>query len=155
MCYFLSAIVSPQRQELVESAKRVLGPRTGEFDAIVVRGMSGAVGGSLIAYALDKPLVVVRKTTEPSHGSLVEFNNTKLFPPRLLIVDDFVCTGKTVDEIVKAVFGFQTRVVGIYTYNRLSVMPTKSPNVSIPMWRTPEALLQTANVTVSVPSSGV
>lgn len=73
------------------------------FDVIAIRGFSGAVPASIVAFMLRKPLVIVRKkpTVETSHGTSVEILTDGILPTpfRYLIIDDQSSTGKTFREI--------------------------------------------------------
>lgn len=77
-------------------------------DVIVTRGSSGLLVGSRVAEMSKGKLhlIHVRKEGENSHGRQVEGARHMLSAidnPRYLIVDDFVSSGETVREIVKAI----------------------------------------------------
>jgi adenine/guanine phosphoribosyltransferase-like PRPP-binding protein len=82
-----------------------------EFDAVAVRGTSGLVAGSIVAFAMKKVLCVVRKTTEKSHadtGRIVEIFGTLPTSFRYVIIDDMRATGVTciaINEAMKEVGG--------------------------------------------------
>jgi len=68
-----------------------------EFDAIVIRGMSGALFAHYVFDKTGKPIVVVRKG-ESSHGRDVEIpypSNIKKY----IILDDLVASGNTIISI--------------------------------------------------------
>lgn len=73
------------------------------FEAIAVCGVSGMVFGSLISYALDKPLWVIRKKNERTHSSnnleCGYFKDIESY----LIIDDLIESGKTVRHIITRV----------------------------------------------------
>lgn len=88
------------RMKLLNTARRVL--REVEFDAVAFTGVSGALLGPMIADALDKELIVVRKMDrEYSHSALrVE---GALHVGSYIIADDFVATGQTLYRVYNAI----------------------------------------------------
>lgn len=71
-----------------------------EYDAIAFRGMSGALVVPIVAHKLKKKMIMVRK--EPSHAgrSCIEgYVQSK----RYIVVDDFVASGSTVNEIIQKI----------------------------------------------------
>ena len=72
-----------------------------EFDTVAFRGNSGVLLGPPIASKLNKQMLLCRKSTESSHSdAIVEgFMCCK----RYIIVDDFISSGNTVCEIIKAI----------------------------------------------------
>lgn len=89
------------------------------FDAIAFRGVSGALVAPLLAYTMDKPLIVVRKpqAVESRHAQLEVEGDCNA--QRYLIVDDFCSTGKTVAAILEGVYEFaaQARCIGGLFYD--------------------------------------
>jgi orotate phosphoribosyltransferase len=98
------------------SSKKIVLPLI--FDSIAFRGMSGALCAPTLAVRMKKNLIMVRKEGDKNHsGSLVEgFSNSK----RYIIVDDFIDSGNTVCEIVKAVkkFSPKAKCIGIIAVNQ-------------------------------------
>lgn len=92
---YLHHPLSPETRNLILSSLAAQ-LATVEFDQIVVSGVSGITMGSMLAFMLDKPLVVVRKNIEDGHSS-------KLWEGRqggkAVIVDDFVSTGTTMKRL--------------------------------------------------------
>lgn len=80
--------------ETVEYAVFALRPHVDEFDSIAVSGMSGVVVGSPVSIELKKPLVIVRKKAEVSHGR-DRIINLQHVGDRALFLDDLVESGKT------------------------------------------------------------
>jgi adenine/guanine phosphoribosyltransferase-like PRPP-binding protein len=76
-----------------------------EINALVVRGISGAVMGGIVSSITGIPLVIVRK--EKSHsGYDVEYDDYLLDeekPTNYVIIDDLINSGDTMKEIVKAI----------------------------------------------------
>ncbi len=71
-----------------------------EFDAIYVTGQSGIVPGSVVAWCLKKPLVILRKDEECSHGQRIEGGDDNCANMRLVIVDDFVSRAGTMERLL-------------------------------------------------------
>lgn len=71
------------------------------FDVIVASGVSGIVVASPVCLELDIPLVIVRKKEDHNgHHLGGEILNAKaLDGKRYLILDDFVCSGRTIEYI--------------------------------------------------------
>lgn len=103
-----------------------------KIDALACCGSSGMMAAAVLTVALDIPIIYVRKQGESSHGSSVESNSIGKPILRYLIVDDFICTGATLDRIVEGIEKFADRnsmqrpeCVGAYLYNESSVPCSK------------------------------
>lgn len=110
-----------QLDDLAQTVTRtteVLRAVRGEFDAIVVTGMSGTLVGSPVALRLRKPLVVIRKDNDDSHhGKGRIINRDKLHNrKRALFLDDFVSNGDTKKKVVEKVAAEDGVLVGTYLY---------------------------------------
>jgi len=72
-----------------------------KFDSIAFRGVSGALIAPVLAHALNKNIIVVRKGNQNSHSyRTVEGNfDCKTY----VIADDFVDTGRTVKTIKREI----------------------------------------------------
>jgi hypothetical protein len=73
----------------------------GEFDGIICRGTSGLLIAPTLAYTFDKKLVVVRKHRSDSHAEALLEGHDDI--NKYIIVDDFICTGNTLEQIYDAV----------------------------------------------------
>jgi hypoxanthine phosphoribosyltransferase len=106
-----------RRREKVARAVAIL--RHKQFDAIAIRGNSGAIIGGAIATALNKPIILVRKDKwkEESHHSMMHVEGPLNWSPlaRYVIVDDFVSSGATFRKIQDAIAG-RAECVGAYLY---------------------------------------
>ena len=134
MSYFLEAL-DYRRSATIKAAIDILTPKADLFDAIAFTGMSGAVVAPILAYHLDKHLLAIRK--EPCHSnSIVEHGSC---PPdsRILIVDDFISSGKTVNTMIAKlkVWSPTCIVMAAYLYKE-SAANTKfvSTRVDVPIW---------------------
>jgi len=83
-----------------------------KFTHIAFRGSSGAAMAFPVSMITGIPLIHVRKLTERSHGYPIEgYGNCEKY----IIIDDFICTGKTVKGITNSLKDIEC--VGIITYN--------------------------------------
>jgi len=70
-----------------------------EFDSIAVRGMSGSIVASAIAFELEKNIIIIRKDKDNTHSdATVEYS---FYPRKYIIVDDFISSGKTIKTIIE------------------------------------------------------
>lgn len=104
-------------KDTVERAIATLTPHAHLFASIAVRGVSGMIVGAPVSIALGKPLVVIRKDTESSHG--FPLSGKRLAGGSYLFLDDFVSFGKT-RKIVRRAMQDDTNAVyaGSYLYHR-------------------------------------
>lgn len=97
--YFSSTILqNPDR--FVRVARKAL--KGIEFDTFVVRGMSGAIAGGILARSMKKNLFVVRKETDDSHDGTQSFGD--MGTQGWVFLDDFISSGET---LIKAWDGVQ------------------------------------------------
>jgi len=93
--YMLTAVDADRRKDRLREIVELLGDV--HFDAIAVRGMSGATMGSIVAHLMDKDLFLVRKEGERTHSSRrLEGPNG---PCDYVIIDDLISSGETVKTI--------------------------------------------------------
>src|SRR3989304_6509766 len=97
--YLEDAIDSEKSQRMIKELVKYIRDSRVKFDAIVFRGMSGALVAPIVAYKMKKPLIMCRKGSDDSHSGIkVEgFSQPKTY----IIIDDFICTGATLAAIVK------------------------------------------------------
>ena len=86
------------------------------FDSIAVRGTSGLLVGAPLAASMGKHLIIVRKDSDKSHSK--ERVEGWGFRQRILIVDDFIETGNTIDYIYEGIVETcdDYKIVGILLY---------------------------------------
>ena len=88
-----------------------------EFDAIACTGVSGVGLAAPIAKALNKPLIIVRKDDDKTTHSDQRIEAPKEIKAiwRVIIVDDFVCSGATLKRIYNRIFEkFRIKCFGIF-----------------------------------------
>lgn len=118
------------RDKIVRQAKKHLNPD--RFDTLVGRGMSGALVVPILAHALKKHFVIVRKPNDGSHSG---YDVEGALGARWIFVDDLIDSGETFRTTKKAInkmaenYGADwdwrtgrfnqhtTRFVGAYLYN--------------------------------------
>lgn len=85
------------------------------FDAIAFTGTSGAALAYPLSFALQLPLICIRKKNDGNH-----FNSDIegcINARKYLIVDDFISSGSTVRNIIKTVSDkLKSKPVGIFLY---------------------------------------
>lgn len=99
---YLNSVYKTERfQKTVRAMVIRLASVGDDFDAIVFRGSSGAALGYVLGYLLEKPIINCRKAGENSHSQ----NKVEgcYGAARIAVVDDFVCSGKTIRVILEDV----------------------------------------------------
>lgn len=120
--------------KIIVESLRVLRPHAKKFDAIAFRGFSGSLVGPILAFSLKKKMIIVRKESEPSHGSAIEGAKCD----RYIIVDDFVAGGNTVRTIIAKVKSHNAiggKPVAIFLWNHSRGL-TKETYEGLPVWTT-------------------
>ena len=89
--------------------------RSVDHDCIVVCGTSGLMVGPQVSEILQKNLVIVRKQHDSSYSN---FCIEGAYSPRFVILDDLICSGKTIDYILRVINNEYYRIecVGAYFY---------------------------------------
>ena len=105
--YFPEILKRQYRRNMIRRAVKILrkGHFDRTFDAIAITGISGALFGIPLAYALGKELMIVRKK-ELRHSGRLEGGGYVLGvinARHYLIVDDLTESGATLKRITKAV----------------------------------------------------
>jgi adenine/guanine phosphoribosyltransferase-like PRPP-binding protein len=92
-----------------------------EYDTLAFSGYSGALIAPILALALGKELVLVRKPTDVrASGYDVEgYEDVKKY----IIVDDFVYTGETAERIYKSIkkFAPDAKCLGVLSVQKLQL----------------------------------
>lgn len=114
---YIGALLLPSaRNEVIERAlDRLRAPNAPEFDAIAITGVSGIIG-ALLAFTLDKPLIVVRKAPDVERSHSTAMVEGPKVPCRVLMVDDFVSSGRTLDRMQEMLVNCGHTVVGMFLY---------------------------------------
>jgi adenine/guanine phosphoribosyltransferase-like PRPP-binding protein len=102
------------REIIVKKIIKALKPKTNEFDSVVVSGYSMALVGSIVAHALKKNIVLVRK---PSELRISGYETEGIHNQRCIIIDDLVCTGNTFRRVLDGLKKINCTPVGFVVYN--------------------------------------
>ena len=111
-----------QRHSYIISGVCRLRKNLHDFDAIACCGISGVIVAVQIAELLNKEIVIVRKPQNSTLREYSEFTIEGVAPRRYVIVDDLVCSGKTVRYILNEIKEEYPRAicVGMYSYMKES-----------------------------------
>lgn len=91
---YFSGLVLANQEAFVRKWRKAL--KDEDFDTFVVRGMSGAIAGGILARSLKKNLFVIRKESDNSHDGSPAFGT---MGSRWVFLDDFVSSGATFFEV--------------------------------------------------------
>jgi orotate phosphoribosyltransferase-like protein len=101
--HYLSRVMSLEElKKSLDNLVKALKPHVKKFDTIVFRGVSGAMIGPALALKLKKEMIIVRKS-DNSHSIYKGRIEGNLEAKNYLIVDDMICTGCTIKEILSTV----------------------------------------------------
>jgi hypothetical protein len=98
-----------------------------EIQYLLVTGHSGIVPASVVAYAMNKQMIIVRKAKETSHGERVEGpEGWRLFakPENTIAIDDFANSGHTLDKLIEGV-NFRPKYFVFY-YDRCGALSPRA-----------------------------
>lgn len=117
--YLHMVVDANERAKQVAKTIAFLAPMHDTFDAIAVRGMSGVSIGAVLAHALNKHLILVRKgdgNLKDDH-SQYRIEGPLYWSPlqRYIILDDFVASGYTV-RTIRHQIGMAAEYVGAVMY---------------------------------------
>jgi|SRR6185369_12794827 len=118
MAYLDNWLKGEKLSKVVERGVEML--KDVDFDTIAVRGTSGLMVGGALAARMKKDLIIVRKDTESAHSdNIVEGAGAN---QKILIVDDFIESGATMDDILEKTFThcIEPEYVGIFLYAETS-----------------------------------
>jgi orotate phosphoribosyltransferase len=120
-CYLESLFDKKEYTEVVNKAVKQLKElrKKHPFESIAFRGMSGAMIVPAIAHKLGVKMLMVRKEDGSHAWHKVEGDPVKQY----IIIDDFIETGDTINEIIKQIKNNVARdiqCVGVYLYHKSS-----------------------------------
>lgn len=113
---YLHAINPEKRQRAVNFVLDLIKGKKLQFDTIAVRGFSATSIGSMVAYLLEKPLCYIRKEEESCNScNRVEYDQSI---GKFLIIDDLVCSGNTVKQIIEQALkkDYKAECIGVALY---------------------------------------
>lgn len=126
-CRYEEIKKNPLKSTVRSAARRL---RDIDFDYVIMTGVSGITFGAALCYCMDKCPIVIRKQDEKSHATYMIEGYPVNNPFRAIIVDDFVATGKTIENIKDRIgahmdkmrgYGYlihNPTIVGAYFYER-------------------------------------
>jgi adenine/guanine phosphoribosyltransferase-like PRPP-binding protein len=88
----------------IERSFKFLSKISGKFDSIAFSGMSGAIMAPILATRLEKHLILVRKEQEHTYSHSYNAIEGYRKCSKYIIVDDFICSGETVERIQKVIY---------------------------------------------------
>lgn len=102
------------------------------FDAFVGIGTSGALVAPVLAYAMKKEIVLVRKSANESEHSnyplVGDIGNLAYSDQRLIFADDFVASGASLRKVIRTLRDKapRSKVVGVFEANasQVTALPT-------------------------------
>ena len=105
-------------KEYVDRAIKHMSTIKEPYDTVAFCGMSGALVAPMIALALNKELVLVRKKGDKCNSQYKVEGNGDV--KRYIIVDDFVSSGRTVGHIQRSLYKFSPKAecVGVVEVQR-------------------------------------
>ena len=103
------------RNKIIMSSYAYLKQLTFEYDSIVCCGASGLMVVPQIAEILNKNIVVVRKHNDSGYS---KFTVEGVASKKYIIVDDLICSGDTIQHILKSIKEESSQSVccGVYCY---------------------------------------
>lgn len=119
------SIVFRQRTEIVDTALSRLIWHKDEFDAIAVSGYSMALIVPIIAYNLDKNIILIRKHQGDHTDLMIEGYTNQ----RVLFLDDGIGLGATFKRVEEKLGEFNCKLVAVYFYGWQST--SELPNWSV------------------------
>lgn len=113
-CPWIKPVVNRnERREIVAEILGVLKPLAATFTALAVSGYSSSLISGIIAYELNKDLIVIRKSSESRHSNYeVEGPHNA----RAIFIDDVICSGHTWKYVRTGLSKLNCELVGIYLY---------------------------------------
>ena len=120
-CSHLKSVLDPStRQGVIKKAIEELTPIAQTFDAVAFCGNSGALVAPIVADALNKTILLVRKSgIDCASYEMVE----GAVASRYIIIDDLVCSGKTLRHIQRSINQHHfamSECIGIYLYGNVT-----------------------------------
>jgi adenine/guanine phosphoribosyltransferase-like PRPP-binding protein len=115
-CSHTSRILSHKyRNKIIMSTYKYLKELDIEYDAIACCGTSGLMVVPQLAELLNKNIIIVRKKCDSGYSDfIIEGTNTHNY----IIIDDLICSGSTVEHIIKNINedSYFAKCIGVYSY---------------------------------------
>ena len=120
---YISAMLEPSsiRKMVKKTVAAIISAKL-NYEAIAVRGNSGVLIDAPLAIALKKPIIVIRKSDQNAHSDrAIEYPEmwANVYPKlNVILIDDGVCRGDTVDACIRACKEANITIVGAFMYNQ-------------------------------------
>lgn len=103
-------------------------------EAIAFRGNSGALVGMAVCAKVRLPPLLIRKGSSHSNTKIEGARGIH----RIVIVDDFISTGKTVKTIIRESKALMSEIecLGVFTYDQTNHKTVVRSGITIPVYRT-------------------
>ena len=115
-CDHTTILLNPKiRNKIILQCVDVLRSYSDNFDSIACCGISGLLVVPQISELLKKNIIVVRKKNDKRYSP---FQYEGVVPKKYVIIDDLICSGKTVKHIIKTISDDCVRAecIGIYCF---------------------------------------
>jgi adenine/guanine phosphoribosyltransferase-like PRPP-binding protein len=104
------------RDDVVKKIMKILEPRSNAFDAIVVCGNSMTLISPIVAYLMNKNIVLVRKDGVKSAS---QHEVEGIHDQRCIFIDDMLVSGQTGNKIKTEIKKIKCSLVGYVLYNSI------------------------------------
>jgi orotate phosphoribosyltransferase-like protein len=120
-----------QRNKYIIKAVCDLRKISDDFDSVSCCGTSGLLVVPQISELLNKNILIVRKPHNEKLREYSEFTLEGVAPKRYVIIDDLICSGKTIRYIMKEIKEEHPHAicVGVYCYMRDSCGYRNAPHI--------------------------
>jgi len=111
----VSVLNHKYRNSIIMNAVKNLTKISNSFDSIACSGTSGLLVVPQIAEILDKNIIVIRKSSDKCYS---KFEYEGVVPDSYIIIDDLICSGKTIryiQNIIKEDYE-RSSCYGVYCY---------------------------------------
>jgi len=99
--YLKPALIHRHVVNVIKGVRAIVAKNALEFDTIVFRGMSGTLIAPVVAFTLEKELLLVRKKKEDCHSWYSIEGNLAM--QKYIVLDDCICSGDTLSAVFSAI----------------------------------------------------
>lgn len=115
-CDHTTVLLNPRiKREIINNCCNDLKNNEICFDSIACCGISGLLVAPIVAENIKKNLVIVRKKNDKRYSP---FHYEGVIPKSYIIIDDLICSGKTIKHIIKTIQedSPMSKCVGVYCF---------------------------------------
>ncbi len=111
--YLDSALNQEKVPIVIETLKKIIEKTTGNnFDAIAFQGLSGSLIAPILAFQLNKKMIVLRKENSHSKYKVEGYLEAR----RVIIIDDLISSGRTMKTIIGFLKSKECEILGVFMY---------------------------------------